>query len=75
MSGKPNHEHLAPIVQKLVELRAELAEAKTLPQNYDNNLKVQQLGKRIADILEFPEVKPTLIPEGDPSWLVPSSQT
>ena len=46
MSGKPNHELLPPIVQKLVELRAELAEQRKLPQNYDNNLKVQQLDEK-----------------------------
>jgi hypothetical protein len=61
MSGKPNHKHLPPIVQKLVELRAKLAAAKLLPQNYDNNLEVQKLNKRILDILDFPEVKPTRI--------------
>ena len=61
MSGLPNHEHLPPIMKKLVELRAELAEVKKLPQNYDNNVEAQKLNKRITDIMGFPEVKPTIV--------------
>ena len=59
--GVPNHKFLSPIMVRLVELRAKLAEAKTLPQNYENNLEVQKLQKRIADIMQFPEVKPHIL--------------
>jgi hypothetical protein len=57
----PNFKQLDPRVRRLVVIRKKLAETKKLPQNYENNLEVQKLSKRLREALDNPKVKPQLL--------------
>lgn len=58
---EPNFLHLDPLVKGLVSLRTKLEKTKLLPQNYENNLEVQSLTRRIEKLLKSPEIKPKLV--------------